>query len=165
MARTQGMKRSSVVLQHRSSDTEETSQNQMLQDEKLHKLSNEYKQLILVASTVVLASHPLAAQAVSSDMQVISVVRPILDVFVDLLSFLFLARTILSWYPKTDIKKFPYSLAVWPTEPLLVPVRELVPTQFGVDISAIVWIMLLGLVRELLTGQQGILSLWEQNGM
>lgn len=165
MARTQGMKRSSVVLQHRSSDTEETSQNQMLQDEKLHKLSNEYKQWILVASTVVLASHPLAAQAVSSDMQVISVVRPILDVFVDLLSFLFLARTILSWYPKTDIKKFPYSLAVWPTEPLLVPVRELVPTQFGVDISAIVWIMLLGLVRELLTGQQGILSLWEQNGM
>jgi YggT family protein len=93
-----------------------------------------------------------------------STIRPVLDFFVDVMSFLFLARTILSWYPKTDLKKMPYSIAVWPTEPLLEPVRNLVPTQFGVDISAIVWIMLLGLVRELLTGQQGLLSLMERNG-
>jgi YggT family protein len=172
---TRGVKVSSIVLRHSSFDSEnEDSQiNKISQDQKLHEFSNELKQLILVGSSLALC-HPLAAQAaeaalaaqaVSSDVQVISLVRPVLDVFVDLLSFFMLARTILSWYPKTDIKKFPYSLAVWPTEPLLVPVRELVPTQFGVDISAIIWIMLLGLVRELLTGQQGILSLWEKNGL
>lgn len=124
------------------------------------------RECLLVAASLLIASHPsLASAAASPDVSLVYIVRPALDVFVDFMSFLFIIRTILSWYPKTDITKFPYSVAVWPTEPLLVPVRELVPTQFGVDISAIVWIMLLGLVRELITGQQGILSLMERSAV
>jgi YggT family protein len=44
---------------------------------------------------------------------------------------------------------------------LLVPVRSLIPTQFGVDISSIVWIFLLSFIREILIGPQGILTLIE----
>jgi YggT family protein len=53
----------------------------------------------------------------------------------------------------------PFKAFVWPTEPLLAPVRDLIPPAFGVDISAIVWIMLLSFVREILVGQQGMLTL------
>lgn len=94
----------------------------------------------------------------------IPIVRPVIDTFVNVLSFMFICRTVLSWYPKTDIKQFPYNLAVWPTEPLLQPVRDLVPPAFGVDVSSIVWIMLLSFFREILTGQQGILTLIERGG-
>jgi len=93
----------------------------------------------------------------------VSIVRPSLDLFVNVLSFLFIVRTVLSWYPKTDLKKFPYSAIIWPTEPLLEPVRGLIPPAFGVDVSSIFWIMLLSFFREIFTGQQGILTLIERS--
>jgi YggT family protein len=103
------------------------------------------------------------AQAVASaDPQALQVARPVIDIFVNSLSLLFLVRTVLSWYPKTNLNEFPYNIAAWPTEPLLVPVRSLIPPAFGVDVSSIVWIMLLSFFREILTGQQGILTLLER---
>ena len=89
--------------------------------------------------------------------------RPVLDIFINSLSVFFLCRIIISWYPKTDLKKFPYTAILWPTEPLLAPVRDLIPPAFGVDVSPIVWIMLLSFLREILTGQQGILTLLEKS--
>ena len=115
--------------------------------------------IIFIVSALMAPSVALADN--NPDLALISVVRPTLDVFVNVLSFLFLCRTIISWYPKTDLSKLPYSAVVWPTEPLLVPVRGLIPPAFGVDISAIVWIMLLQFVREITIGQQGILTLLE----
>ena len=94
-------------------------------------------------------------------VQALIVVKPTLDVLINTMSVLFLARTIMSWYPKTDIRKFPYNAIVWPTEPLMAPARELLPPAFGVDISSIFWLGLLSFVREILTGQQGILTLME----
>ena len=106
----------------------------------------------------------LADESISSaSISAVSILRPSLDIFVNVLSFLFIVRTVLSWYPKTDLKAFPYNVVVWPTEPLLEPVRDLVPPAFGVDVSSIVWIMLLSFVREVLTGQQGILTLIEKS--
>lgn len=105
---------------------------------------------------------PTVAYAGDSEAAIAGVVRPILDNFVNIMSLLFICRTVLSWYPKTDLTKFPYNVAVWPTEPLLVPVRELIPPAFGVDISAIVWVGVLSFIREILTGQQGILALVEK---
>eukprot|EP01035_Chromulina_nebulosa_P003803 gene3803-5199_t len=45
----------------------------------------------------------------SSSITAVSILRPTLDIFVNVLSFLFIVRTVLSWYPKTDLKAFPYN--------------------------------------------------------
>jgi YggT family protein len=103
-----------------------------------------------------------AAHAASGDIATLQVGRTVIDIFVNSLSLLFLVRTVLSWYPKTNLNEFPYSIAAWPTEPLLVPVRSLIPPAFGVDVSSIVWIMLLSFFREIITGQQGVLTLLER---
>ena len=110
----------------------------------------------------ILLGQPEYAAAADS-VSAIPVARTVIDVFVNTLSLLFLCRTVLSWYPKTDLNQFPYSIAAWPTEPLLLPVRSLIPPAFGVDVSSIVWVMLLSFLREILTGQQGILTLLEKN--
>ena len=88
-----------------------------------------------------------------------------LEIFINTLSVFMLARIVISWYPKTDLNAMPYAAAVWPTEPLLEPVRGLVPPAFGVDVSPIVWLALLSFIREILTGQQGILTLMEQSAL
>lgn len=109
-----------------------------------------------------LALQPIATHAADSNVATFVVLRPALDALVSIMSLLFLFRTVLSWYPKTDLTRFPYNAVVWPTEPLLVPMRSLIPPAFGVDISSIVWIMILSFVREVFTGQQGILTLLER---
>lgn len=81
------------------------------------------------------------------------------DVGINFFSVCFILRTILSWYPSKDLRKLPYSLVVLPTEFLQKPVRKLVPPAFGVDISAIIWIMILSFLHEVLTGQQGIVTM------
>ncbi|CAM9328365.1 unnamed protein product [Ectocarpus sp. 8 AP-2014] len=73
--------------------------------------------------------------------------------------FAFVARIVLSWYPKLDLNSAPQNLVAWPTEPILRPTRAIIPPAFGVDISPIVWVMICSLVHEILLGQQGILNL------
>ena len=121
--------------------------------------------LILPSCTITLASVvllPIEALADSSQLTAVAFARPALDIFINVMNLLFLARTVISWYPKTDLSQFPFNAIVWPTEPLLIPTRRLVPPQFGVDISAIVWIMGLSFIREVLIGPQGLLILAEQ---
>ena len=121
------------------------------------------KQLVLISvATVAVSLVPGVAEAADGSMAVAKVIGPILDAFIFAMNFLFVCRTVISWYPKTDLTVLPFSAIVWPTEPLLVPVRELVPPAFGVDVSAIVWISLLSFLHEILTGQQGILTLLEK---
>jgi YggT family protein len=98
-----------------------------------------------------------------SNAAIIATARPVLDIFISTLSFLFICRTVLSWYPKTDLNKFPYNIISWPTEPLLQPARQIIPPAFGVDVTSLVWIMILSFFREILTGQQGILTLLEKS--
>ena len=50
-------------------------------------------------------------------------------------------------------------------EPLLAATRRVVPPFNGLDVSPIVWVALLSLVAEVLTGPQGILSLIERKGL
>jgi YggT family protein len=75
------------------------------------------------------------------------------------LSFLFIVRIVLSWYPKTNLNSFPFNVAAWPTEPFLIPTRAVLPPAFGVDVSPIAWVMVLSFVREVLVGPQGLLTL------
>ncbi|HEY9879810.1 MAG TPA: YggT family protein [Leptolyngbyaceae cyanobacterium] len=76
-----------------------------------------------------------------------------------LMTLLFIIRIVLTWYPQAEVNKFPFNLVYWPTEPLLVPVRKLVPPIGGVDISPIIWVGIVSLLRELLVGQQGIFKM------
>ena len=127
----------------------------------LPKTRNFLHSSILVYSVVL---QPLAAVASEQgEIPALNVIRPGLDLFINVMTFFFICRTVLSWYPKTELNEFPYNIAVWPTEPLLRPVRDLIPPAFGVDVSSLVWIMVLSFMREIFTGQQGILTLLERS--
>lgn len=82
-----------------------------------------------------------------------------LSILLGVLVLLFIFRIILTWYPQIDLGKFPFSLVAIPTEPFLAPTRKLIPPLGGVDISPVLWVGILSLARELLLGQQGILTM------
>ncbi|MGB0560372.1 MAG: YggT family protein [Spirulinaceae cyanobacterium] len=73
--------------------------------------------------------------------------------------FLFILRIVLTWYPQAELHKLPWSLIALPTEPFLMVTRKLVPPLGGVDISPIIWVGIMSLLRELLVGQQGLLRM------
>ncbi|MBE9007692.1 YggT family protein [Fortiea sp. LEGE XX443] len=83
----------------------------------------------------------------------------ILGPVLGLMTFLFIFRIILTWYPQVDLNRLPFNLIAWPTEPFLVPLRKLVPPIGGVDITPIIWVGIFSLVREILLGQQGLLTM------
>ena len=74
-------------------------------------------------------------------------------------TLLFLFRIVLTWYPQVNLNQGAMRLIGWPTEPLLVPTRRLIQPIGGVDVTPVVWVGLISLVRELLVGQQGLVSL------
>jgi YggT family protein len=82
-----------------------------------------------------------------------------LGIFLAVMSLLFILRIVLSWYPQIESTRFPFNLVVLPTEPLLKPVRKIVKPIGGVDISPIIWVGICSLLREILVGQQGLLTL------
>ncbi len=82
-----------------------------------------------------------------------------LAILFGLMTFLFILRIVLTWYPQINEKRFPFNLVILPTEPLLIPMRKLVPPIGGVDISPIIWVGIFTLLREILLGQQGLLTM------
>ena len=92
-------------------------------------------------------------------MSSLTVLSWVLGLLFALMTLLFIFRIVLTWYPQVELNKFPFSLVAWPTEPFLVPTRQLIPPLGGVDISAIVWVGIFSLLRELLLGQQGLLKM------
>lgn len=83
----------------------------------------------------------------------------ILSPLLGLLIFLFIFRIVLTWYPQVDLNRFPFNVVGWPTEPLLIPTRKIVPPVGGVDITPIIWVGIFSLLREILVGQQGLLMM------
>jgi YggT family protein len=75
------------------------------------------------------------------------------------MTFLFIFRIVLTWYPQVESQKLPFSLVIAPTEPFLAPSRKLIPPIGGVDITPIVWVGIVSLIREILVGQQGIITM------
>ena len=73
-------------------------------------------------------------------------------------TLLFLFRIVLTWYPAIDLSQGPMRLIGAPTEPLLALTRRLIPPIGGVDVTPVVWVGLLSLLRELVVGQQGLLT-------
>lgn len=82
-----------------------------------------------------------------------------LGLILGLMTFLFIFRIVLTWYPQVNQQRFPLNLIVWPTEPFLVLTRKIVPPVGGVDITPIIWVGLFSLLREMLLGQQGLLRM------
>ncbi|TAN88350.1 MAG: YggT family protein [Phormidium sp. SL48-SHIP] len=82
-----------------------------------------------------------------------------LGIILGLMTFLMIFRIILTWYPQAELNKFPFNLIGVPTEPFLIPTRKLIPPLGGVDISPIIWVGIFSLIRELLLGQQGLITM------
>ena len=73
-------------------------------------------------------------------------------------SLMFLLRIVLTWYPKADAESAVWAVVIWLTEPVLALTRRVVAPIGGVDVTPVIWLGLVSLVRELLVGQQGVLS-------
>ena len=82
-----------------------------------------------------------------------------ITVFLVVMTFLFIFRIVLTWYPQVESQKFPFSIVVAPTEPFLAPSRKIIPPIGGVDLTPIVWVGILSLIREILVGQQGLITM------
>lgn len=76
-----------------------------------------------------------------------------------LMTILFIFRIVLTWYPQAELNRFPFSLVVFPTEPFLAPLRKIVSPIGGVDITPIIWVGVCTLLREILVGQQGLITM------
>ncbi|MEB3194057.1 MAG: YggT family protein [Cyanobacteriota bacterium] len=73
-------------------------------------------------------------------------------------TLLFLARLVLTWYPQLDPNQGKLRWLGLLTEPLLAPTRALIQPIGGVDVTPVIWVGLVSLARELLVGQQGLLT-------
>ncbi len=82
-----------------------------------------------------------------------------LNLFLGLMTILFILRIVLTWYPQIELKRFPWILVAFPTEPVLAPLRKIVSPIGGVDITPIIWVGICTLLREILLGQQGIITM------
>ena len=73
-------------------------------------------------------------------------------------TLLFLFRIVLTWYPQVDLSQGFWKLVAIPTEPVLGVSRKLIAPIGGVDATPVIWVGLVSLIRELLVGQQGLLT-------
>ncbi len=92
----------------------------------------------------------------SENIQLISM---IVSLLLAVTIFLFIVRIVLTWYPQVEGQKFPFNIVIAPTEPFLAPSRKLISPIGGVDITPIVWVGIISLIREVLVGQQGLLTM------
>ena len=91
-------------------------------------------------------------------LQLLPAAHLMLGLLLAALTLAFLLRIVLTWYPQVDLKQGAWPLIAWPTEPALALTRKLVSPIGGVDVTPVIWVGVLSLVRELLVGQQGLLS-------
>ncbi len=74
-------------------------------------------------------------------------------------TLLFLFRIVLTWYPSVDLTKGVMRAVGAPTEPVLALTRRVIQPIGGVDVTPVIWVGLISLLRELLVGQQGLVTL------
>lgn len=78
-------------------------------------------------------------------MQIQEILLVLVGVLYEVLSLCLLARVILSWFPhkETFISNFLEDI----TDPILEPLKKILPTFGGIDFSPVVAIFLLGFLR------------------
>lgn len=105
-----------------------------------------------------LADLPLPGGAGVAIASLLPGLNLVLGLALALWTLLFLFRIVLTWYPQIDLSRGAMRLVGAPTEPLLALTRRLIKPIGGVDVTPVVWVGLLSLVREILVGQQGLVS-------
>ena len=91
-------------------------------------------------------------------LQVLPVLHLLFGLLLAAWTLTFLLRIVLTWYPKVDLSLGAWPVVAWPTESLLAVSRRVIAPIGGVDVTPVIWVGLISLVRELLVGQQGLLS-------
>lgn len=91
----------------------------------------------------------------------ISAVANILDVLLTIIYWLVIIRALISWVnpdPNNTIVQFLYKV----TEPILEPIRRLLPLnfRFGIDISPVIVILLIMFLKSFLIKSLFDLSMW-----
>ena len=81
-----------------------------------------------------------------------------LGLLLGLWTLLFLFRIVLTWYPQVNLGQGWGRWVGLPTELVLAPTRRLIQPIGGVDVAPVVWVGLVTLLRELLVGQQGLIT-------
>jgi len=82
-----------------------------------------------------------------------------LGIFLSYLTIVFLIRLILTWYPKIDINKGLWLFISIPSSSILNLTRKLIPPIGGVDVGPVIWIGIISFLREILVGQQGLITI------
>ena len=82
----------------------------------------------------------------------------LLGLLLSILTLAFLIRIVLTWYPQVNLNKGLWILLAFPTEPILKITRKFIAPIGGVDVTPVIWLGLISLFRELVVGQQGLLS-------
>ena len=90
--------------------------------------------------------------------QLLPPVHLVLGLLLSAWTLLFLFRIVLTWYPQVDLSQGLWRVVAIPTEPLLALTRRLIAPIGGVDVTPVIWLGLISLVRELLVGQQGLIT-------
>jgi YggT family protein len=109
-------------------------------------------------SSAALSPQALSPQTVALLRQLLPPLHLLLGLALAAGTLLFLFRIVLTWYPQVDLRQGPWRLGGAPTEPLLALTRRLVAPIGGVDVTPVIWVGLVSLLRELLVGQQGLIS-------
>ena len=91
-------------------------------------------------------------------LQLLPYIHLALGLFLAFWTIAFLIRIVLTWYPQVNTDQGVWPIVVLPTENLLVFTRRIVPPIGGVDVTPVIWVGLISLFRELVVGQQGLLS-------
>ena len=91
-------------------------------------------------------------------LQALPTLHLLLGLLLSAFTLAFLIRIILTWYPEVNLTKGIWALVAFPTEPILVITRKVIAPIGGVDVTPVIWVGLTSLLRELLVGQQGLIS-------
>ena len=74
----------------------------------------------------------------------------LVDLAVQVLTILVVVRVLLSWIPSVDYGHPLISMIIRITDPILVPVRRILPPLGGLDLSPIIALLLLSFAGRLL---------------
>jgi len=114
--------------------------------------------ILLVVAGLGAAGSYLLAQ-VNLDPAFADTLFNVVKFFCALFQFLFLLRILLTQFPKIDTTEMPWAIVHYPTEWVLSPTRTVFKPEAGVDVAPILWLSVVALVNELVTGPSGILQL------